>query len=346
MWKDRRVFVTGATGLVGSWLIKQLLELGTHVVVLVRDWDPQTELIRSGDMTRTTVVNGGLEDFGVLQRAINDHGTDTIFHLGAQALVGPAYRSPLPTFESNIRGTYNLLEASRLFPTVVRRMVVASSDKAYGHVAELPYTEDMPANGRHPYDVSKSCMDLLAMTYATSYGLPVTIARCGNIYGGADLNWSRIVPGTIRSLGEEQNPLIRSDGKMTRDYIYVKDVVSAYLTLAEKAAEPGITGEAFNFSVGKPRSVLEVTEILQRLMGRPDLEPIILNEAKAEIYDQYLDSTKAQIVLNWQPTYTFEEGLEETITWYEEFLTAGGVLRGNKGVTPTLKGVTFENDTV
>ena len=221
-WTGRRVFVTGATGIVGSWLVKRLLELGAYVVALVRDWDPQTELVRSGDILRTNVVNGRLEDYDTLERAINEHEIDTVFHLGAQPIVTTALRNPLPTFEANIRGSYNLLEACRVHRSLVKRVVVASSDKAYGDAPSLPYTEDMPANGRHPYDVSKSCTDLLALSYAHTYDLPVTVARCGNIYGGGDLNWSRIVPGTIRSLWHGERPIIRSNGLFTRDYIYVR----------------------------------------------------------------------------------------------------------------------------
>ena len=208
-WQSHQVFVTGATGIVGSWLVKRLVQEGAYVVTLIRDWDPQSELIRTGDVNHTTVVNGALEDYPILERAINEHNIDTVFHLGAQTIVGSASRSPLPTFESNIRGTYNLLEACRVHGNLVKRIVVASSDKAYGEAVTLPYTEDMALNGRHPYDASKSCADLLASTYAHSYDLPVAIARCGNIYGGGDLNWSRIVPGTIRSLLRNQNPIDR-----------------------------------------------------------------------------------------------------------------------------------------
>ncbi len=242
-WTGRRVFVTGATGIVGSWLVRRLLDDGALVVALVRDWDPQTELIRSGDIGRTHVVNGALEDYASLERTVNEHEIDTVFHLGAQTIVGSAYRSPLPTFEANIRGTYNLLEVCRVHSGLVGSIVVASSDKAYGESPTLPYAEDMPLAGRHPYDVSKSCTDLLAATYAHTYGLPVTVARCGNIYGGGDLNWSRIVPGTVRSLLAEEQPIIRSDGKFTRDYIYVQDVVDAYLRLAHSAADDGVRGE-------------------------------------------------------------------------------------------------------
>ena len=318
-WMHKRVLVTGATGLVGSWLCRRLLEEGAHVVALVRDLDPQSEFIRSGDLQRCTVVSGCLEDYPTLVRAIAEHETDTVFHLAAQAIVGTALISPLATFESNIRGTYNLLEACRVHRDLVKSTVVASSDKAYGEAQVLPYTEDMPANGRHPYDVSKSCADLLAQTYATTYGLNVTVARCGNIYGGGDLNWSRIVPGTIRSVLEGKVPQLRSDGSFIRDYIYVGDVVDAYLDLAEGAGREGVKGEAFNFSPQRPLTVLEITRAVLAAMGS-QVEPVILNTAKAEIKDQYLDAGKAARVLGWQPRFGLEEGLEATVAWYRDYL--------------------------
>jgi CDP-glucose 4,6-dehydratase len=229
-------------------------------------------------------------------------------------------RNPLPTFAANIRGSYNLLEACRVHRSLVSSVVVASSDKAYGDAPSLPYTEDMPVNGRHPYDVSKSCTDLLAMTYAHSYDIPVVVARCGNIYGGGDLNWSRIVPGTIRSLWRGERPIIRSNGLFTRDYIYVQDVADAYLALAPRAGDAGIKGEAFNFSPETRLTVLEITRAIQRLFGREDLEPLILDQARAEIKDQYLDSGKARARLGWGPKWSLEAGLTETIAWYRRFL--------------------------
>ena len=319
-WSKRRVFVTGATGIVGSWLVKRLLEQGAYVVVLVRDWDPQSELIRSGDVMQTSVVNGRLEDYSTLERAVNEHEVDTVFHLAAQPIVTTALRNPLPTFEANVRGTYNLLEACRVHRSLVKSVVVASSDKAYGDAPTLPYTEDMPVNGRHPYDVSKSCTDLIAVSYAHTYELPVTIARCGNIYGGGDLNWSRIVPGTIRSLWAGERPIIRSNGKFTRDYIFVDDVVSGYLTLGVRAEDPAVRGQAFNFSPETRVQVLEITRLIQQLMRRTDLEPQILDQARAEILDQYLDSSKAKRVLGWTARHTLEDGLRTTITWYERYL--------------------------
>lgn len=320
MWSESRVLVTGATGIVGSWLVKSLLEKGAFVVTLIRDWNPQSELIRSGDVKRTTVVSGELENYQALERAISENEIDTVFHLGAQPLVGIALRSPLPTFEANIRGSYHVLEACRIHKNLVKRIVVASSDKAYGDVDLLPYTEEMPPLGRFPYDVSKSCTDLLARSYSQTYDLPVTIARCGNIYGGGDLNWSRIVPGTIRSFLKQESPIIRSDGKFTRDYIFVLDVVQAYLLLALHAQEEGVRGEAFNFSGERPWTVLEIVQSIRKLMGCDHVDPIILNQVNAEIRDQYLDSSKAKRILKWAPLYSLEKGLDETIAWYKIFL--------------------------
>ncbi len=324
-WKGRRVLVTGATGLVGSWLVKVLVGAEAQVTALVRDWDPQSELLRSGTVNKISIVNGVLEDFYCVERAINEHEVDTVFHLGAQTIVGTANRSPLPTFEANIRGTYNLLEACRRHPTVTR-IVIASSDKAYGTGTTLPYTEEMPPLGQHPYDVSKSCADLISQAYHHTYGLPVIIARCGNIYGGGDLNWNRIIPGTIRSLHQGESPIIRSDGKFTRDYIYVQDAVQAYMTMAQALESKELSGHAFNFGPSQPLSVIEVVKTLCRLMDREDILPVILDEAKSEIRDQYLDSSKAQKLLGWSPQYTLEEGLKETIAWYLQYFAANATV--------------------
>jgi CDP-glucose 4,6-dehydratase len=319
-WSGRSVLVTGATGLVGSWLAPRLVGLGANVSILVRDWDPQSELMRGGAVSRCRVVSGRLEEAADLERALVEHEIDSVFHLGAQTLVGPALRSPLATFEANVRGTYNLLEACRRQEGRVKRILVASSDKAYGDSAVLPYTEEMPVKGQHPYDVSKSCSDLLTQCYANTYGLPVGIARCGNIYGGGDLNWSRIVPGTIRLVLDGQPPVLRSDGTFVRDYLYVKDVVDAYLALADGIERTDVSGEAFNFSPQRPLTVFEITGTLLKLLGRQDLEPVVLNEARAEIHDQYLDSAKAFRLLGWKPRWDLEAGLTETIAWYRQFL--------------------------
>ena len=318
-WTARRVFVTGATGIVGSWLVKRLLENGAYVVTLVRDWDPQTELVRSGDVLRSSVVNGRLEDYATLERAINEQEIDTVFHLGAQPIVTTALRSPLPTFEANVRGSYNLLEACRVHRGLVTRIVVASSDKAYGDGPSLPYTEDMPVNGRHPYDVSKSCADLIAQAYAATYSLPVTITRCGNFYGGGDLNWNRIVPGTIRSVLRGQTPVIRSDGSPVRDYFYVEDGAAAYITLAEAmAADPELRGHAFNFSNETEVTVLEVTRLILRLM-KSSMEPEIRNQASNEISHQTLNAAKAHKMLGWRPMFSLEQAMVHTVDWYKRF---------------------------
>jgi Nucleoside-diphosphate-sugar epimerases len=319
-WENRSVFVTGATGLVGSWLVKDLIEKQAKVVVLVRDNDPQSELIRSFLINETTVVNGSLEDMSSLERAIVENEVDTVFHLGAQTIVGSALRSPLATFEANIRGTYQLLEVCRRHPQLTKRIVFASSDKAYGSSAILPYTEDMPLKSEHPYDVSKSCSDLIAQTYFHTYGLPIAIARCGNIYGGGDLNWSRIIPGTIRSTLANLAPIIRSNGLFTRDYVYVKDVVRAYLCLAEQIENKLVVGQGFNFGPNKPYTVIEIVNAILKEMNATHLVPQIQNQAKAEIQDQTLSSEKAARLLNWKPEFSLEEGLKETISWYEEYL--------------------------
>ncbi len=269
---------------------------------------------------RLSVVNGALEDFATQERAINEHEIDTVFHLGAQPIVTTAFRNPLPTFETNVRGTWNVLEACRVHADLVKRVVVASSDKAYGDVPTLPYTEEMPVNGRHPYDVSKSCTDLIALAYAHTYALPVAVARCGNIYGGGDLNWSRLVPGTMRSLLAGERPIIRSDGRFVRDYVYVEDVVDAYLSLGSAADRTGVRGQAFNFSAGRPLQVLELVREIQRVVGRTDLEPVVLDQVRAEIRDQHVDASKAVRVLQWTSKFTLEAGLERTAAWYRAFL--------------------------
>ncbi|MBE2234077.1 MAG: GDP-mannose 4,6-dehydratase [Anaerolinea sp.] len=319
-WRDRRVFVTGATGIVGAWLVKALLHAQAHVVILMRDADPQSELIRSGDIRRVSVVSGCLEDFQTLERAVNEHEVETVFHLAAQPIVGVAHRFPLHTFEANIRGSYNLLEACRVHSQLVRRVVVASSDKAYGAQPALPYTEEMPLQGQHPYEVSKSCTDLIAQSYSHTYGLPVAIARCGNIYGGGDLNWSRIVPATIRAFLREERPVIRSDGTFVRDYIYVKDVVHAYMRVAEQLDSAQVQGQAFNFSPERAITVLELVAILQRIMKCQHLPPDVRNVAEGEIHSQYLSAEKAHRTLGWQPHFSLESGLAETVEWYREFI--------------------------
>jgi CDP-glucose 4,6-dehydratase len=318
-WPDRRVFVSGATGIVGSWLVRELLAQGAHVAVLIRDADPQSELLRSGDVTRCTVFNGVVEDYWTLERAISLHEAAYVFHLAAQTIVGVAHRNPFTTFEANVRGTYNLLEACRVHGSLVRGVVVASSDKAYGEVEELPYVETMALRGRHPYEVSKSCTDLIATSYAHTYDVPVAIARCGNIYGGGDLNWSRIVPGTVRALLRGAQPELRSDGTFRRDYIYVKDVARAYMLLGERIADPAVRGQAFNFSDESPLAVLDMVAAIGRAVGTR-VDPTIRDIAQGEIRDQYLDATKARTVLDWRATYDLDTGLRETVDWYRALL--------------------------
>jgi CDP-glucose 4,6-dehydratase len=323
-WKARRVFVTGATGLLGSWLTKALLARGSTVVCLMRDWVPFSELVSSGAVARTIVVRGELEDLPLLVRTLNEYEIDTVFHLGAQTIVGVASRSAVSTFESNIRGTWNVLEACRQCSRTIARVVVASSDKAYGIHERLPYTEETPLQGRYPYDVSKSCADLISLSYVHTYGTPLAITRCGNLFGGGDLNFNRLVPGTIMSALQGERPIIRSDGTYVREYFYVRDAVDGYLRLAERLPEPGITGEAFNFGSGEPLSVLAVVRLILELAGRPDLEPVVLGEATHEIPAQYLDASKARRALDWQPAYGLREGLRETIDWYRGHLAARG----------------------
>ncbi len=318
-WNARRVLITGATGVIGSWLVRELLAEGAYIVALVRDADPQSELYRSGDIRKVAVVAGSLEDFWTLERAINGHDIDTIFHLGAQTIVGTAHRFPLPTFEANIRGTYNLLEACRVHRGAIERIVIASSDKAYGEQPHLPYTEEMPLNGRHPYEVSKSCADLIAQAYFHTYGLPVAVARCANVYGGGDLNWSRIVPGTIRSFLKGTRPVIRSDGTYVRDYIYVKDVACGYIRVAERLTEPRVQGEAFNLSTEKPLTVLQMVKAIQESMGCEHVEPDVRGYAEGEIRSQHLSASKARNVLKWEAAFDLKTGLRETIAWYREF---------------------------
>ena len=317
-WNERQVFVTGASGFIGAWLIKDLIKSGARVVTLIRDPDPQSEYFRSGDYQETTIVQGMLEDYNTLERTISEFEPDTIFHLAAQTLVEVGMRSPLYTFEANIRGTYNLLEACRIHEDLVKRVVIASSDKAYGAQDKLPYKESMPLEGKYPYEVSKSCADLISQSYYHSYGLPVAIARCGNVYGGGDLNWSRIVPGAIRAAIQHIPSEIRSDGLYIRDYIYVKDVVAAYLELAEKIDDDHVRGAAFNFGPGRGINVLDIIQRIEESMVQ-EIERHILDVAESEIFEQYLDPSNAEKVLGWQPIYSLDEGLRETISWYRDY---------------------------
>jgi CDP-glucose 4,6-dehydratase len=317
-WRDRPVFVTGATGLLGGWVVRQLLDAGADVIALVRDWVPRSEMVSARLIDRVRVVRGDIRDQETIERALGEHEVRTVLHLAAQAIVQVANRNPVSTLDTNIRGTWALLEACRRTPTV-QQIVIASSDKAYGDQDVLPYKEDMPVMARHPYDVSKSCADLLSQMYAKSYDLPVAVTRCGNFFGGGDLNWNRIVPGTIRSVVRGERPIIRSDGLFTRDYIYVEDGAAAYLLLAEQmGARPHLRGHVFNFSYEMRMTVLELVTRLLATMGST-LEPEVRNEASNEIRDQYLDATKAKTMLGWTPRFTLESGLAATVDWYKEY---------------------------
>lgn len=323
LWDDRPVLVTGAGGLVGSWLVKHLVAAGADVVCLLRDRVPQSELVRSGLLSRIKVVRGDVVDQALLERALGEYEIRTVFHLAAQTIVGIANRNPVSTFESNIRGTWSLLEACRRAPTV-SEIVIASSDKAYGSHDVLPYDEASALQGRHPYDASKSCADLVAQSYASTFGLPVAITRCGNFYGGGDLNWNRIVPGTIRSVLRGQRPVIRSNGRFVRDYLYVEDGAAAYMLLAEKlAADPALRGEAFNFSNESPLTVMEVVGKILSAMNST-VEPEIRNEATNEILEQYLAAAKAKERLGWSSLFTIDSGLARTVEWYRAFLAESG----------------------
>lgn len=310
--------MTGSTGFLGGWLAKGLVERGANVVALIRDGSPQCMLVREGWLDQITTVRGDVQDLALVRRTLCEYSVDTAFHLAAQALVGVAKLDPLDTFEINVRGTWNLLEAAR--QAQVRQIVVASSDKAYGPSDQLPYEEQHPLQGVFPYDVSKSCVDLICKTYATTYETPVVVARCANLFGGGDLNYSRTLPGLIQSVFRGERFVIRSDGQYVRDFLYVKDAVEAYLCLAEKlAADRSLAGQAFNFSLEVRVTVLELVRKVLAMMGRSDLEPVIQNKASAEIREQYMVARKARQVLGWSPHYSLEEGLRETIEWYRSF---------------------------
>jgi CDP-glucose 4,6-dehydratase len=318
-WQDRPTFVTGGTGLVGSWLVSKLIAAGADVVCLIRDWVPQSELVRGHSIEQVKVVRGDVRDQALLERVLGEYEIDTVLHLAAQTIVGIANRNPVSTFETNVGGTWSMLEACRRSSTV-KQIVIASSDKAYGEHDVLPYSEEAPLVGRHPYDVSKSCADLIARAYAETYQSPVAITRCGNFYGGGDLNWNRLVPGTIRSAIRGQRPVIRSDGQYVRDYFYAEDGALANMLLAERLAHnPELCGEAFNFSNETQMTVFELVDRILSLMNS-QLQPEVRSEATNEIRHQYLSAAKARRVLDWQPNFTLDEGLRRTIDWYRAFL--------------------------
>ena len=319
-WLNRNVLVTGCTGLLGSWLTEELINLKANVIGLVRDYVPQSRIYREGLVDKINVGAGSIEDYYVIERILNEYEVEVVFHLAAQTIVPIANNNPLSTFESNIKGTWVLLEACRRNKRV-NKIIVASSDKAYGDQNILPYIEEMPLTGKNPYDVSKSCADLISQMYFYHYRLPVCVTRCGNLFGGGDLNFNRIVPGTIRAVFYNERPIIRSDGSYIRDYFYVKDAVKAYILLAEKMDDSSIVGQAFNFGNDTPMTVLEIAKEILFLTDRLDLEPIILNQAKGEIPKQYLSSKKAKEMLQWKPTFSLREGLLETIEWYKDYLT-------------------------
>jgi CDP-glucose 4,6-dehydratase len=319
-WTDRNVFVTGCTGLMGGWLTEALCDAGANVVGLIRDRVPRSRLVQNRLVDRINVVFGEMQDYLLLERALNEYQVDTVFHLAAQTIVGIANDNPLSTFEANIKGTWNLLEACR-HSSRVKAVVVASSDKAYGEHEHLPYSEDAPLLGRHPYDVSKACADMLAQTFSNTYQLPVCITRFGNLFGGGDLNFDRLIPGTVRSVIRGEAPVIRSNGKFSRDYIYVEDAVQAYMLLAENmSADSAILGWAFNFSYESPLTALQVVEKILGQMGQTDLQPQILGTARNEIPHQYLSARNAREVLGWRPSFEFDEGLRRTVPWYQDSL--------------------------
>lgn len=314
---------------MGSWLVKALLQQGAEVVALVRDQAPRSMLVREGMIQRIAVVNGDLESLPTMRRAIAEYQPHTVFHLAAQPLVQVAKLDPVGTLRANVMGTWNVLEACRL--TGRSNVVVASSDKAYGANQNLPYLETFPLQGRYPYDVSKSCTDLITQMYSATYGLKTAIARCGNLFGGGDLNYSRTIPGIIQATLAGERFVIRSDGKFVRDFLYVKDAAESYLILGERLAaeadESGeseeaasISGEAFNFSLGLRLTVLDILNMTLRIMGRTDLEPVIQNIASSEIREQFLDATKAKERLGWKAKYGMEEALRETVAWYKSDL--------------------------
>ena len=323
-WHARPVLVTGATGQLGGWLVKDLLALGAEVVCLVRDWLPHSEFVRGGLLENIRVVRGDLRDPGLLERVVAEYEVKTVFHLAAQAIVTVANRLPANAFDVNIRGTWLLLDACQRNPTV-EQVVMASTDKVYGAQGNLPYREDMPLDAVYPHDVSKACAEMVARAYAETYGLKVAFARLPNLYGPGDLNWNRIIPGTIRSVLLEERPVIHSSGRFIRDFLFVEDAAAAHLCLAEGLAKnPHLSGQAFNISNQDQMTILDLVRKIIRLAGK-DLQPDVQDRAQHEILSQYMSAEKARSQLGWQPNYTLDRGLKLTIDWYKTFLnsTAG-----------------------
>ena len=318
------VLVTGAQGFIGSWVAERLLDEGARVVVPRRDFEPDARFRTDGIEARCTVVLADIQDYESLVRVLNEHDVDAVFHMAAQTIVGTANRSPLSTFETNIRGTYVLLEACRAVGDVgdpVSRIVVASSDKAYGSHDDLPYREDFPLQPTYPYDVSKAATDMIARSFAATYAMPVAVTRLANVYGGGDLNWSRIVPDTCRALIEGRAPVIRSDGSPERDYLYVEDAVDAYLAIAASLDDKSLHGRAWNAGWGSPLSVREIVDRLIAASGR-DVAPNVRGEGTphGEIDRQYLDSTAIRDELGWEPQVSLDDGLARAFAWYSERL--------------------------
>ncbi len=327
-WHGRSVFVTGAGGFVGSWLAKRLVQEGAQVTVILRDEPLQSNFRLLGLDQQVNVVRGSITNQGLVERILNEYEVDTCFHLAAQAIVGIANRSPVSTFESNIAGTWCVLECCRV-SRGIERVVVASSDKAYGSQPMLPYTEEMALLGVNPYDASKACTDILARSYQRTFDMPLAIARCANIYGGGDLNFSRLIPGTIQSVLNGERPVIRSDGSPIRDYLYVDDAVAAYITLAELVTREEVRGRPFNFGTDSPIGALDLAHLILEIAGRPGLEPDVrgIGTPAGEIDKQYLDSSRARTTLGWAARVRLRDGLQRTLAWYRDFLVVEGAPR-------------------
>ncbi|MBL7206050.1 MAG: GDP-mannose 4,6-dehydratase [Candidatus Aenigmarchaeota archaeon] len=319
-WEGKNVFLTGANGFLGSNIAKTLVENKANVIVLLRDNLPQSVLNYTGTYNKLrAVLWGDITNYKLVERILNEYEIDTCIHVAAQAIVTTANTNPTSTFESNIKGTWTILEACRNAKNI-ESVVVASSDKTYGDQEKLPYTEESTLNACYPYDASKACTDILCRTYFKTYELPVAVTRCANIYGGGDLNFSRIVPDTIRLVLQGKPPVIRSDGTPVRDFVYVGDIVNAYLTLAQSIGKEGVNGEAFNFGSNSPISVLDLAKKIIDISGK-EIVPDVQGKSKpnAEIDKQYLSIEKAKKILGWEPKFSLEEGLKKTIAWYDEF---------------------------